>query len=460
MRGLGFFLAILLGVFITGFLRVEGFGGLLLAAAIPWFFVLNLLPLMIWLERKGSAYIQDRNGPERAYIPGLGIRLAGLVHNVADVLKLFGKEEIVPKHVNRTFYVLAPAMSMTIALVIGAIIPMVHPIEFSDGSVFRIQALDVNVGILWLLAFASLGVYAIVLAGWASNNKYGQLSGLRASASMISYEITMGLAIVTAFLVYGSADLNQMVAAQGAEGPATWLGIIPRWGVFMMPVACVLYIIAAFAETSRAPFDMIEAESELVAGAFTEYGSFKFALFFMAEYCAMVVQAMIIVTLFFGGWQPLPYGLLGHEWLSLPGNLAAVLRVILAALAAGASFAGLRLLRWHKTNRLRWKDARSREGAVLAVLLGFGPAATAAILLLWSFGWTPGHDAAAIGAAAIQFLAFAAKTLFFCWLFVWVRWSVPRFRYDQIMGLGWKVLLPLGVAQLVATAFLVQLGVF
>ena len=447
-------------IVIAGFVLAEGFLGILLSALIPTLFVLNLLPVMIWLERKGSAYIQDRAGPERAFIPGVGIRLAGMVHNLADVLKLFGKEEIVPRHVNRFYYVFAPMLSMMVALLIGAIIPFVHPIEFSDGTVFRLQPLNVNVGILWLLAFASLGVYSIVLAGWASNNKYGQLSGLRASAAMISYEITMGLAVVTAFLVYGSPDLNDMIAAQGAEGPTTFLGFIPRWGVFMMPIACLLYIISAFAETSRAPFDMVEAESELVAGVFTEYGGFKFALFFMAEYCAMVIQALIIVTLFFGGWQPLPFGLLNHDWLAQPENALITFRVMMGVMAVVALIVGLLLLRWHGTNRLRWKDARRNEGVVLAFAMGFLPALAAVVLFILSLSHATTHDQAAIWAAFVEFGALASKALFFCWLFVWVRWTTPRFRYDQIMSLGWKLLLPLGVAQLVVTALLVQLGVF
>ena len=455
MRMMIAFLLAFVALMVAGFLSYERFLGIVIAAFVPWFFLLNMVPPMIYLERKGSAFIQDRRGPERAFIPGLGLRLAGFIHNFADVVKLATKEEIIPRHVERRLYVLAPALSMFIALIVGAIIPFAHPIAFSDGTRFSLQALDVNVGILWMLSASSIGVYAVVLAGWASNNKFGQLGGLRASASMISYAIVLGLSIVNAFLVYSTPNLNGMVEAQYG----TWLAVLPRWGVFMMPVGFLLYLFGAFAETNRAPFDVVEAESELVAGVHTEYGAFKFALFFMAEYVAIVVQCLVIVTLFFGGWQPLPWSLLHHDWLAQPANAALVATVILFAVLALGLGVGALLLKWHAKNRLRWKDARRHEGLVLAVLFGFGPALGALLaLLLWNREL--GHDGAAVATAVIEFLSFAAKTLFFCWVFIWVRWTLPRFRYDQLMGLGWKILLPLGIVNLIVTATLIQLGGF
>ena len=430
------------------------FGAIVLKAAIGWLFVLQMVPLMIWLERKGAAFIQDRIGPNRAYIPGLGLRLAGMVHSLADVVKILFKEDLVPKHVNRFYYVLAPGLAMFTALIVGAVIPYSHPISFADGSTLTLQGIDLDVGILFMLAVSSVAVYAVALAGWASNNKYSQLGGLRASANMISYEVNMGLAIVGLLLVYNSTNLNDMVARQtDVENLA--LGFLPRWGILLQPVGFLLYLISAFAETNRNPFDLVEGEAELVAGFHTEYGSFKFALFFMAEYVNIVVQSLVIATLFFGGWQ-IPW--VSHEWLAKPEHAAGILRFVLWVVTIGGALAGIKLLFWHRKNRLRWQDARSREGVVLAGLLGFGPAITAFIVLsAWSGALTA--DGGAIGAAVIEFLTLALKTLFFCWLFIWVRWTTPRFRYDQLMGLGWKVLLPLGIANLFVTALLVKAGV-
>lgn len=448
------FLAVAGFVFVQGFNADVGFGWLLLSAAIPWLFVLNMIPPMIWMERKGSAYIQDRNGPERAFIPGIGLRLAGLVHNLADVVKLATKEELLPRHVNRTFYVLAPMLSMSVALIVGAVIPFCHEVHLADGFVFRAQGLDINVGLLWFLSMSSIGVYSVALAGWSSNNKYSQLGGLRACASMISYEAVLGLAVANAFLVYGSTSLNDMVDGQYG----TFLSVVPRWGMFTMPVGFVLYLIAAFAETNRAPFDLAEADSELVAGFHTEYGAFKFALFFMAEYVAIVVQSLIVVTIFLGGWQPLPWNLLHHDWLVVPENASSVLLFVFGGVAFLGALFGLWCLNWHKTNKLRWKDSRRNEGVVLALALGFGPALAALVaLLLW--GGPSSAAGGAITAAVVEFGSLAGKTLLLCWVFIWVRWTVPRFRYDQLMALGWKLLLPLGIVNLIVTAVLVKTGV-
>jgi NADH-quinone oxidoreductase subunit H len=429
-------------------------GALVLKAAIGWIFVLQMVPVMIWLERKGAAFIQDRIGPNRAFIPGLGLRLAGMIHSLADVVKILFKEDLVPRHVNRFYYLVAPGLAMFTALLVGAVIPYAHPIGFADGSSFSLQGLDANVGILFMLAVSSVAVYAVALAGWASNNKYSQLGGLRASANMISYEINIGLAIVGILLVYNSTNLNDMVARQ-ADVEHLALGFLPRWGILLQPVGFVLYLVSAFAETNRNPFDLVEGDSEIVAGFHTEYGSFKFALFFMAEYVNIVVQSLVISTLFFGGWQ-IPW--VSHEWLAKPEHASAILRILLWLVVVGCGVAGVKLLFWHKKNRLRWTDARAREGLLLSFLLGFGPALAAFIVLMtWSGALSA--DGGAIGAAVLEMLTLSAKTLFFCWLFVWVRWTTPRFRYDQLMGLGWKVLLPIGIANLFVTALLVKAGV-
>jgi NADH-quinone oxidoreductase subunit H len=431
-----------------------GVGALILKAALGWLFVLQMMPVLVYLERKGAAFIQDRTGPNRAYIPGLGLRLAGMVHSLADVVKLLFKEDLVPKHVNRFYYVLAPGLAMFTALIVGAVIPYAHPLEFADGTIVTLQALDLNVGILFTLAVSSVAVYAVAIAGWASNNKYSQLGGLRASANMISYEINLGLAIVGLLLVYNSPNLNDIVAHQ-ADVEHLALGFLPRWGILLQPVGFVLYLVSAFAETNRNPFDLVEGEAEIVAGFHTEYGSFKFALFFMAEYVNIVIQALLIATLFFGGWQ-IPY--VSHAWLAKPEHAAAIFKILLWLGAIAGVVIGIKLLFWHRKNRERWRDDRAREGIVLSVLLGFLPAVVAMIILgVWS--GTLSADGGAIGAAVIEFLTLALKTLFFCWLFIWVRWTTPRFRYDQLMGLGWKILLPIGIANLLVTALLVKAGV-
>jgi NADH-quinone oxidoreductase subunit H len=429
-----------------------GVGLTLLKALVGFAFVLQLLPVMIYLERKVSAFIQDRTGPNRAFIPGLGLRLAGVTHTLTDVVKLLFKEDLIPRHVNRFYYVLAPGLAMFTALCVGAIIPYCHPITFESGFTLQIQALDAKVGLLYLFAISSVAVYAVVLAGWSSNNKYSQLGGLRASASMVSYEIILGLSVVGLLLVFNSVDLNDINAQQGRND---FLGFLPRWGVLVQPVAFVLYLFAAFAETNRTPFDVAEGESELVGGFHTEYGSFKFALFFMAEYVNIVVQSLVMATLFFGGWQ-IPY--VSHDELKRPENAALALKIILWATLIMATVAGAKLLHWDGSNKKKWKDARRREGKVLAVLFGFGPAATAvAVLLLWSGGLS--FDGGAVMAAVLQFAVLAAKTLFFCLLFIFVRWTLPRFRYDQLMSLGWNVLLPIGLANLLLTGLLVKAGI-
>ena len=226
-------------------------------------------------------------------------------------------------------------------------------------------------------------------------------------------------------------------------------------GIVVQPIAFLLYCTAAFAETNRNPFDLAEGEAELVAGFHTEYGSFKFALFFMAEYVNIVVQSLVMATMFLGGWQ-IPG--VSHEWLVKPENTALVLKGILGFLAVAGTFIGFRLLAWHKKNRMVWKDERGREGAILAVLLGFGPAITAAaVFLLWTSGLGP--SSAAVWTAVIQFLVLVTKALLFCWLFIWVRWTTPRFRYDQLMNLGWRLLLPLGLINVFGTGLLVKAGI-
>jgi len=322
---------------------------------------------VVLLERKVSAWIQNRVGPNRA-----GWR--GSLQSFADVLKLVLKEDIVPAQANKAFHLLAPVISIAIALSVWALIPFAAPFVMGDTVVNPMIAPDVNVGILILLALSSLGVYGITLAGWASNNKYSLLGGLRSSAQMISYELSMGLSLIGMMLIMGSVNVSEIVSQQQGY----WFGFLPRWNVFVQPIGFVIFLVAAFAETNRAPFDLAEAEPELVGGFHTEYSGLKFGLFFLAEYGNVILMSALISTLFFGGY--------GAPWIQ------------------DITF--------------------FKENPLLLALAQFG--------------------------------SLFLKTLFFVFFFIWVRWSVPRFRYDQLMNLGWRVMFPLALANVVATALILK----
>ena len=406
--------------------------------------IMGFVPLLIWAERKGSAFIQDRTGPNRAAI--LGIRLAGLVHPIADVLKLVFKEDVVPAQRHRFLYALAPMLVMIVAMSTYAVIPFGDYLEIGGRRIALVVA-DLEVGMLYILAVASLGTYGVVLGGWASNSKFTFLGSLRATASMISYEITMGLALLGLFMIFGTLRITEMVAGQGE---LIW-GWLPRWGVVVQPVGFLLFLAAVYAETNRTPFDMTERDSEIVAGYHTEYSSLKFALFFMAEYAHMVVAAALVVTLFWGGYQIpwLPRLLLERQaGLLLTGGL----------FGGGAMSFAIAALYFRRARRERgwYKDKREREPGflgALAVIAGLG--LWAALLLA---PWSIAPAGASLFATVLQTGFFIGKVAFFAWLFIWVRWTVPSFRYDQVMRLGWQILLPLGLLNLVVTAVWLALG--
>lgn len=318
--------------------------------------LLTCVAYTVYAERKVSAFIQNRIGPNR-------VGPAGLLQPLVDVIKLLLKEDIVPAKANRFIHSLAPTISIIVALSTIAVIPFGDSITIA-GKVIKLQIADVNIGILYFLAMTSLGVYGVTLSGWSSNNKYSLLGGLRSSAQMISYELSMGLAVISVILINGSLELDTIVQNQ-----AGW-----KWNIILQPVGFIIFLTSAFAETNRTPFDLPEAEQELVGGYHTEYSSMKFALFFLAEYANVIVSSAIIVTLYLGGWQ-FPY----LQNLGLPPILVSILQV----------------------------------------------------------------------------LTFSAKVIFFIFFFIWVRWTVPRFRYDQLMNLGWKVMLPLGIANLIVTAIVI-----
>ncbi|MGD9549044.1 MAG: NADH-quinone oxidoreductase subunit H [Candidatus Krumholzibacteriia bacterium] len=405
--------------------------------------IMGMVVVLIWMERKGAAYIQDRTGPNRAAI--LGIRLAGLVHPVADVFKLLFKEDITPAGRHRMLYNLAPWLVMTIALSTYAVVPFGDFLTVAGRQVPLVVA-DLDVGLLYILAIASLGTYGVVMAGWAANNKFTFLGGVRATAQMISYEINMGLALMGLMLVFASLRLTDITAGQ-AELLWGWL---PKWGFVVQPLGFILFIVTVYAETNRNPFDLPEGESEIVAGYHLEYSSMKFALFFMAEYAHMVIGAALIATLYFGGyqipWLPRP-ALEAHAGTLLTVKLVAVVLVSLAI--------ALLFMRRVQREKGKFGDARDRE-PVLGLGLWLLVAASAAGALLLK-PWAIGPAGASVFASFAQVGAFLFKLVFFAWLFIWVRWTLPRFRYDQLMRLGWKVMLPLGLANLVVTALVVAL---
>ncbi|MBK8166332.1 MAG: NADH-quinone oxidoreductase subunit H [bacterium] len=400
--------------------------------------IMGMVPALIWAERKGAAFIQDRTGPNRASIAG--IRLAGLVHPIADVLKLVFKEDIAPTHRHRALYNLAPWLVMTVAVSTYAVIPFGDYLELGGKRIPLVVA-DLQVGLLYVLAVASLGTYGVVLAGWAANNKFTFLGGIRATAQMISYEISMGLAVMGLMLIFGTLRLTDIVAGQGG----LLFGFLPMWGVVLQPLGFVLFITAVYAETNRNPFDLPEGESEIVAGYHLEYSSLKFALFFMAEYCHMVVGAAMISALYFGGYQ--------IPWLPRPRleqNAGLLLVIMLAAIIAVSLWFAVLFLRRVQREKGKFGDARDREPVLGAGLWLVIAAAAAGAFLLRP--WEIGPAGASVAATVFQVGAFVGKVVFFAWLFIWVRWTLPRFRYDQLMRLGWKVMLPLGLANLVVTA--------
>ena len=330
---------------------------------------LQVPPIMVWVERRAPALMQRRKGPNRVGI--FKFRLYGLLQSAADAIKLIFKEEIVPRGANKVVYHIAPIFGVFTAFLVACAIPYGNDIMVF-GEKVSLSPIRLDVGFLFIFAISSLAVYAVTLAGWASNNKYSLLGSLRASAQMISYEIPLGMSLIPLVIIYGTLDLNKMVVAQSAF---PW-----SWGIIKAPISFLLFLICMFAETNRAPFDLAEGESELVAGFHTEFNSAKFAAFFLAEYVSMFVLSCLAATVFFGGWQ-VPF--IPYE--------------IVLKIAFG----------------LEW----------LAALIGF------LFLLL--------------------------KAAFFMWVYVWVRWTLPRFRYDQLMSLGWKFMLPIGLFNLLITAVIV-----
>jgi NADH-quinone oxidoreductase subunit H len=387
----------------------------LIKAGIVAAVLMTTLAYLQWVERKVIAHIQSRLGPSR-------VGPHGLLQPLADVIKLITKEDLLPPHVNKFFFLLAPFLAVTMALLSISVIPFGRDFEVF-GRTVSMQLADLNVGVLFVLAVSSLGVYGIALAGWSSNNKYSLLGGLRSSAQLISYELPLSLAVAAPLLLANTLSLREIVESQ----QGFYFGFLPRWHIFQGPMpqifSFVIFLIAGFAETNRVPFDLPEAETELVAGFHTEYSSMKFAAFFMAEYANMITVASMTTVLFLGGWQPLfPVGL-GSNFVA-PGLLAAVGAICL--------YHGL-----HPARRL------DRYTLPVFAVLFFG---LAAALLV-----------PAVVSIFMPLFWFVAKTGFLLFVFIWIRGTLPRFRYDQLMGFAWKFLFPAAVLNLLATALMVAL---
>jgi len=344
--------------------------------ALVWFFVLTLY--LTWAERKESAVIQDRVGANRARI--LGMTVIGLFQPIADAIKMFFKEDFVPAFSRKALHTIAPFVSFFFVAITISAVPFGDDIRIG-GKAISLQVFDANVGLLFVLAMLSLAIYGILISGWASNNRFALLGGMRGAAQLISYEVALGLSLVGLIMVFPSLRVSELVRAQGA----LLFGFLPKWGVFLQPLGFLVFFFAALAETKRVPFDMPEGESEII-GFFTEYGGLKWGLFMFTDFMEILIISTLLTSLYFGGWQV--------PWLGANG---------------------------------------------------------------FSFPWGGAWHLAPWLVTVFQVAAFNVKVFFFCWLQILIRWTYPRFRYDQVMDLGWKLLVPLSLLNIVGTAVLLSL---
>jgi len=418
---------------------------------VPVMFILFL----ITAERRGAGFIQDRQGPNRTGIPLFSflshIRLFGIVQNGADGLKLFTKELFEPREAHGFWFKFAPAIPFMVVFLSPAVIPWFGPMVFDwGGQLVQISGsiLNLDIGVLWLFAFGSLSIYGTVLGSWASNSKYSLLGGMRAGAMMISYEVSMGLALLGMYLLVGSFNLQDMVAWQETHG----------WGILVQPVAFLVFLVSLVAETGRAPFDVAEGESELVSGFHTEFSGMRFAMFYMGEYAHIAINSALLATLFLGGYS-VPF--VGTE--TLRENSAQALAVVCGVFVLGILaflFMMHRYARWYKNSKASDKVIRLKEWGLykalgwlsVPVLLAAGVAS-----LYFANNINAESFIAAVIAAAIQILVLLFKMSIFCWLWIWFRWTLPRFRYDHVMHLGWIILLNVALVNLVVTAFVAKL---
>ena len=420
---------------------------IVIRVAFSAFIPLCFIAVCVWMERRGAGYFQDRSGPNRANI--FGFRAAGLVQNLADAVKLIFKEDVVSGHIKHKFYfVLAPLIVFFTALVSFAVVPFADTLVVG-GKSYIMQGVPFDLGILWYLAIAGFSVYGIILAGWSSTNKYGVLGGLRSAAQVISYEIPMGLAIVSLLVVYGTVNLNEMAQFQGR----LLFGFIPMWGAILQPLGLVIFVVAAFAETNRTPFDLAEGESELVAGFHVEYSAMKFAVFFMGEYVALFVSSSMIVTLFFGGYQ-IPF--LATATLVKGAKPVAFLLMVILPVAMHFFTGWIR--RSNVSHYPRENDPRVFEANVY-IKCFWGLVIFLELVLLAILFSQTGGATAHIFVALLLVCTFLLKVAMMIFVYIWVRWTLPRFRYDQLQKLGWQMLLPLALLNIfITSAFVVALS--
>lgn len=360
----------------------------LVKTVLVFLMMVQAVPILVWLERRGSAFIQNRFGPNR-------VGPLGLVQLLADAAKFLNKEDFVPDKGNRLLFYAAPVFALIPAAVAYMAMPMSTPLKIGD-STFLIQGYEVNVGIVFILGISAMAVYTMLMAGFGSSNKYSLMGAMRASAQVISYELALGLAIVGVIMMYGTFNLTEMVLAQQGSfhfsgfGREFSLAFLPNWGIFYQPLGAVIFFAATFAESNRLPFDLAEGEAELVAGFHTEYGGFKMLMFFIGEYGHMMIAAGLMTTFYFGG-----YGI------------------------PGVSI-----------------DEVYQTGVSL-------------------FGSETGGS---IFSSVVHFLMYNVKFAIFLWIFIHVRWTLPRFRYDQLMDLGWKTMLPWALFNTILTATVIFLA--
>lgn len=344
--------------------------------ALVWFLTITLY--LTWVERKESAVIQDRIGANRASI--LGIRIIGLFQPFADAIKMIFKEDFTPSFSKKRLHDLAPFISFFFVAITISAIPFGDVIRIG-GRTIKLQILDINAGLLFILAMLSLGIYGIILSGWSSNNRFSLIGAVRGAAQLISYEVALGLSLVGLIMIYPSLKLSQIVHFQGQH----LFGFLPKWGIFLQPLGFVIFLFAALAETKRVPFDLPEGESEII-GFFAEYSGLKWGLFMMTDFMEILIISCMLVTLFFGGWQV--------PWLATDG--------------------------FHFPGGGTW------------------------LLPHWAVVF-------------LQIASFNIKVFFFCWLQVLIRWTYPRFRYDQLMDMGWKLLIPLSLVNILGTGLIMSL---
>jgi NADH-quinone oxidoreductase subunit H len=360
--------------------------------------MVQAVPILVWVERRGSAFIQNRFGPNR-------VGPMGLVQLLADAAKFLTKEDFLPNGASRALFYAAPVFALIPGVIAYCAIPLGTPIQIEAFEMFGqqwgpytflMQGYDIGIGIVFVLGVSSLAAYTILMAGWGSGNKFSLMGALRASAQIISYELALGLSIVGLILLYGTFNLTEMVKAQAGPLSFTFMGhnvvsaYLPNWGIFYQPIGFILFFAATFAESNRLPFDLAEGEAELVAGFHTEYGGFKMLMFFIGEYAHMMIAAGLVTTFFFGGY----------------------------------------------------------------LVPGFTPQE----IQTWVSGWTGSSTQASVVTAVIHLTAYFIKFALFLWTFIHVRWTLPRFRYDQLMDLGWKTMLPWALANTMLTAAIILIA--